>query len=344
MKKNISFLRLVFLLMFVTLFNVIAAAQSKEVTGVVKDAAGEPLIGVSVQVKGTSVGTMTDFNGKYTIDVPEGSNIMVFSYVGMQKLEQAISGAELSVALTDDTQTLEDFVYVGYGVMKKRDLTGSIGSLKSEDFQSVASNNAMEAMQGKIAGLDITKSSGAAGEGVDINLRGNRSVLASNNPLIIVDGVEYGSTIDLNSSDIESMEVLKDASSTAIYGTRGANGVIIITTKRGTKGGKKSSMVSYNNYFSFNSPTLVPRTMTSAEDVDFLIERARYNVEKTPADGIGWGSTNRNSYSYLDVLGVGSQPRDLYEVKCTPKVRHKTFGVYLLWEQEKIESIVFQRS
>lgn len=317
MKKNSSFLRLVLLFVFAILLHGVAMAQTKKVTGVVKDAAGEPLIGASVLVKGTSVGSMTDFNGAYSIDVPEGATTLVISYIGLATQELPITGELVNVTMISDSKELDEMVVIGYGTVKKRDLTGSVSSIKSRDMQSVSSNNAMEAMQGKIAGLDISKKSGAAGEGLDINLRGNRSLPggASNAPLILVDGVEYGSTIDLNTSDIESMEVLKDGSSTAIYGTRGANGVIIITTKKGKAGvkGGKNTLVNYNMYVSSNTPTLVPRTMTAKEEVDFLIERKRQFDEAADVsvtDPLPWGASNRANYDHNNVLsGAGL---DLY--------------------------------
>ncbi len=276
MKKSNLFLRFSWLFMFAVLVHGFAFAQTKKVTGVVKDATGETLIGVSVQAKGTTAGTLTDLNGRYSLDVPEEATTLVFSYLGMLDQEVQISGPVADITMSDDTKTLEDVVVVGYGVMKKRDLTGAVSSLGKSELQKIAGSNAMQAMQGKIAGLDIQQESGAGGS-LKINLRGNRSINAGNDPLIIVDGVEYGSTIDINSSDIASMEILKDAASTAIYGTRGANGVIIITTKRGgeTKCGQKTK-VSYSGYMSVNSPTLVPSTMTAEEDVNFLINKQRY--------------------------------------------------------------------
>jgi len=147
---------------------------------VVKDATGESIIGVSVVVKGTSTGTITNLDGAYSIQVPSTAKVLVFSYVGMEKKELPITGNQMNVVLKEEATSLDELVVVGYGVMKKRDLTGSVSSLKADDLKSVASNNAMEAMQGKIAGLDITKSSGSAGEGISINLRGNRSISASN--------------------------------------------------------------------------------------------------------------------------------------------------------------------
>jgi len=307
MKKNKLILKRTLLLLLVIALHGMLLAQTKTITGVVKDATGESIIGVSVVVKGTSTGTITNLDGAYSIQVPSTAKVLVFSYVGMEKKELPITGNQMNVVLKEEATSLDELVVVGYGVMKKRDLTGSVSSLKADDLKSVASNNAMEAMQGKIAGLDITKSSGSAGEGISINLRGNRSISASNAPLILVDGVEYGSTIDVNSSDIESMEVLKDASSTAIYGTRGANGVVIITTKRGAKGGK--TRVTYNGYVSSNSPTNVPRTMSADQDINFLIERARL-IDEKKATPIVYGNSKRSDYSASNVLSVSTL--DLY--------------------------------
>lgn len=287
--------RILFLVVAVCLPSILFA-QSKTVSGKVTDTAGEAVIGVSVAVKGTTIGTVTNVDGEYSINVPESNSVLVFSYIGMLTQEIVPASNVLDVVLKESAQDLDELVVIGYGVVKKRDLTGSVSSLKASEIEKVASNNAMEAMQGKIAGLDITKSSGAAGSGINIDLRGNRSISASNNPLILVDGVEYGSTIDLNASDIESMEILKDASSTAIYGTRGANGVVIITTKRGLQGiGPKKTKINYNGYVSANSPTNVPRVMTAEQDVRFLIEKQRYTDEKN--NGGSWGSTNLSDYS-----------------------------------------------
>src|SRR5574344_3171422 len=212
------------------------AYAQKTVTGVVKDATGEPVIGATIMANGKPVAT-TDFDGNFSVPNAEPSTVIKITYVGFKDQQITIGNkSTINVSLAEDNQNLNEVVVVGYGTMKKSDLTGSISSIKSKDLENLASANAMQAMQSKVPGLDITQSSGQAGGPLKINLRGTRSILASNNPLILVDGVEYGSTIDINSSDIESMEVLKDASSTAIYGSRGANGVIIITTKRGKSG------------------------------------------------------------------------------------------------------------
>ena len=205
----------------------------KTIHGTVKDATGEPMIGVSI-VAGSTNGTVTDIEGKFTLHKVTPSTVLNVSYVGFLSQQVKVGNqTNIDIVLQEDANKLDELVVIGYGVVKKRDLTGAVSSIKPADIQNVAAANAMQAMQAKIPGMDLQQADGQAGSGVNINLRGARSLLASNDPLILVDGVPYGSTLDLNPSDIESMEVLKDASSTAIYGTRGANGVIIITTKRG---------------------------------------------------------------------------------------------------------------
>jgi TonB-dependent SusC/RagA subfamily outer membrane receptor len=238
------------------------AQDSRTITGKVTDSNGDPLPGANIVVKGTTSGVVTDLEGNYQITVTDPDNaILECSFIGFITEQYTIGGESvINVSLDEDVTTLDELVVIGYGTVKKRDLTGSVSSIKSSEITKTASNNALQSMQGRIAGLDITKASGESGSELNITLRGNRSVWASNAPLFLVDGVEYGSNLDINSSDIESIEVLKDASSTAIYGTRGANGVIIITTKRGTTAPEKLN-VSFNSYVSINSPTNLPRLM-----------------------------------------------------------------------------------
>ena len=277
MKKSNSLLKRVLFVVLALAFYAVPWAQTKTITGVVNDAAGQSIIGASIVVKGTSVGTVTNIDGAYSLGVPSGSKTIVVSYIGMETQEIAITGNVINVTLKDAATDLDELVVVGYGVVKKRDLTGSVASVKASEIMKTSSNNAMQAMQGKVAGLDIQQSSGQAGSGISINLRGTRSISASNNPLILVDGIEYGSTLDLNPSDIESMEVLKDASSTAIYGTRGANGVIIITTKKGKAGATK---VTVNSYISANTPANVPQMMYGDKEVQRWVDRANYSIDK----------------------------------------------------------------
>ncbi len=255
-------LRVVVGLLFV-LASFAVQAKNRAISGKVTDAKNEPLIGVNVSVKGTTIGTVTDVNGKYTLQVPEEQKMLQFSYIGFLPVSESIGNRSLiNVVLKEDTKNLEEVVVVGYGVVKKRDLTGAVSSIKTKDILAVPSTNALESLQGRVSGIDITKSSGQAGAGLSFTVRGERSITASNAPLILVDGIPYGSTLDINPSDIESMEILKDASSTAIYGSKGANGVIIITTKRGKAGKTK---ISFNSYASINSVSKLPHYMNGAE-------------------------------------------------------------------------------
>lgn len=225
--------------------------QGRTVTGKIIDDTGEPLIGVSVLVKGTTVGTITDFDGNYSLEVPSGKNILVISYIGYRTQDITVGKSnQLNIKMEADTQALDEVVVVGYGVMKKRDLTGSIASVKAADIVKSPASNAMEALQGQVPGLDIVRNSGKATSGVTINIRGQRSLSdvkdefgnnVANAPLFIIDGMQGGDFSDIAPADIESIEVLKDASSTAIYGSQGANGVIIITTKKGAQGKTKFS-------------------------------------------------------------------------------------------------------
>ena len=230
--------------------------QGRVVTGQILDELGEPMIGVSVLVKGTTVGTITDFDGNYTLDVPAGKNILVISYIGYKTKEVTIGkNNQMNIKMDPDTQALDEVVVIGYGAVKKRDLTGAVVSVKSEEITKNPGSNPMEALQGKVAGLDITRTSGQAGEGVKMQLRGTRSFTASGDPTFIIDGMP-GDYSTLNPNDIESIEVLKDASSTAVYGAAGANGVVIITTKSG-KAGKTN--VNFNAYAGFNGWSKTPK-------------------------------------------------------------------------------------
>lgn len=273
--KNMKQSRLIlFVLSFLVMSIGNVYAQNVTVTGTVLDSAGEPVIGANVKVAGkSSVGTITDFEGNFSLSVPADTKKLEISYIGMLSQEAVIKpGTPVKVVLKEDTEELDEVVVIGYGTVKKRDLTGSMTSIKQADIVAVPTTNALESLQGKVAGLDMTKSSGQTGSGLSFSIRGNRSLNASNAPLIIVDGVPYGTDIDINPNVIESMEILKDASSTAIYGSRGANGVILITTKKGAVGKTK---VSYNGYYSVNSVAAYPDRMNLSEWADFKREAYR---------------------------------------------------------------------
>ncbi len=313
--KNKQFMNLqikrVSLALSMSLLCLVMYAQ-KTITGTVKDASGEPMIGVSVSADGTT-GAVTDLDGNFTLQKCEPSTILKITYVGYKPMTVKVGDrSQISVVLEEDNKTLDELVVIGYGVMKRRDLTGAIGSVKAEDMKSLASANAMQAMQAKIPGLDIQQSSGQAGSSLSINLRGNRSILAGNGPLILVDGVPYGSTLDINPSDIESMEVLKDASSTAIYGSQGANGVIIITTKRGKSGKTKISFSAYN---SFNSPTNVHASMYGRQEVQRLIDKADYTANLATFNTTGnWGTQVSTPEDVLtESLSDGTTSLSIYQ-------------------------------
>ncbi|NLO69994.1 MAG: TonB-dependent receptor [Porphyromonadaceae bacterium] len=232
-----------------------ALLQSANVQGVVLDENGDPLIGVSVILPGTSVGVISDVNGNFSINIPSAGNLQ-FSYVGYKSQTVYVQPGTvgLKVVLEPDINILDEVVAIGYGTAIRRDLTGAVSSVRSEEITLAPTVNPMEAIQGRVAGLDITKSSGQAGAGVAIQLRGRRSFTASGNPLFLIDGLP-GDYSSLNPNDIESIEVLKDASSTAIYGSAGSNGVIIITTKSGKEG---KMNVNFNSYVGFNGWSVLP--------------------------------------------------------------------------------------
>ena len=246
-----------------------AFAQNKTITGVVVDANGESIIGASVLVKGTTNGIITDIDGKFTLnDVPEAGVIQI-SYIGYKTQEvSAKNKTSLKVVLTEDTEMLDEVVVVGYGVQKKSDVTGAMIRVSSEELNSRPVANAFEAMQGKAAGVDIV-SNERPGEIGTINVRGVRSLSASNTPLYVVDGIPLMSNSGietLNPQDIESIDVLKDASATAIYGSRGANGVILVTTKSG-KEGKMS--LNYSGTVTVENLQDYSEMMNSAEYIEW---------------------------------------------------------------------------
>ena len=229
-----------------------SSQQQKSVSGTVTDSSGEALPGVSVVVKGTTTGTITDADGNFSLSkIPENS-ILQFSFVGMKTQEVTVENkTTFRIALADETVGLEEVVAVGYGTMKKSDLTSAVSSVKGTVISSVSKNNIRDVLQGKIAGVDIEESR-YPGEDRGISIRGVRSLNAGNNPLIIIDGVP-GSLSSVNSNDVESIEVLKDAASAAVYGSQGANGVILVTTKRS----KGTLQVTYNGYYGVNVPHMI---------------------------------------------------------------------------------------
>ena len=228
MKLNFSVFRTMMLsaLLFLGM-----AAEARVINGTVKDPTGETIISASVVVKGTTIGTVTDFDGNYTLDVPDDAKVLVFSYIGMKTQELDITGDVMNVVLSENSEVLEEVVVTGYGTTKKRDLVTSVASVSADQLKDVPVASASEALQGKLAGVSVVATEGAPDAEVKIRVRGGTSLTQSSDPLYIVDGFQVSSIADISPSDIQSMDVLKDAAATAIYGAQGANGVIIITTK-----------------------------------------------------------------------------------------------------------------
>lgn len=227
------------------------ASTTKNVSGIVKDERGEPVIGANVVVKGTTNGTVTDMNGRYSLSVPEGSTLQI-SYIGYNTQEVKVgSGNVVNVSLREDSEALDEVVVIGYGTVKKSDLTGAVGSVQMKDVSQVGITSADRALQGQIAGVQVNARTGQPGESMMIRVRGSNSLAGGNEPLYVIDGMPVEKmNSDINPEDILSMEVLKDASSTAIYGSRGANGVVMITTKRGRTG---DTVLEYNGYVGISS-------------------------------------------------------------------------------------------
>jgi TonB-dependent starch-binding outer membrane protein SusC len=221
------------------------------ITGRVTDEKEEPLPGVNVLLKGTTNGTVTDANGRYTLSVPEGSSstILVFSFIGYLTEEIGINGrTEVNIALTPDIKSLEEVVVVGYGEVKKRDITGSVATISPKDFEKQPIVRVEDALQGRTAGVMIQRSNGAPGAGAKIRIRGASTITGSSQPLVVIDGFIGGDLSSINPNDIQSIEVLKDASAAAIYGSRATNGVILITTKQAKAG---TPRVDFDAFYTF---------------------------------------------------------------------------------------------
>ena len=248
-----------------------AVAQQQSVRGQVLDENGEPLVGVTVRVANApNKATITDINGNFTLGVAPGTKLLL-SYTGYEQLTVTAERTQQTYRMKPDMMGLDDVVVIGYGTMKKRDLTGSVSSVKAADIAMQPTVNVMEAIQGQVAGFDITRTTGELGNHLNMTLRGTRSIYGNNEPLFIIDGME-GSFDAINPNDIESVEVLKDASSTAIYGSAGANGVILITTKAAQKG---KSTINFDAYWGVNKATAFPEINTGDNYINFRREAAK---------------------------------------------------------------------
>jgi iron complex outermembrane receptor protein len=316
MKNRYKFLHLGFLL-FAFLIGGIAYGQGRTVTGTVIDGDdNSPLPGVSILVKGTNQGTTTDIEGKFSVSVPEGSDVLVFSYVGYTSQEVAIAGrSNISVTMALDTKALGEVVVIGYGVQDKKEITSAVASVKSEDFNRGNVNDVGQLLQGKVAGLSVTRAGGNPNQGFNIRLRGLSTIGASTGPLIIIDGVIGADLNSVDPNDIETMDVLKDGSAAAIYGTRGSAGVIIITTKTGKRG---RSNVTYDSYVAAEDVARTVQVMNADQfrevgGVDFggntnwydeISRTAVTHVHNLALSGGNDATQYRISLNYRDAQGV----------------------------------------
>ncbi|SHO63133.1 SusC/RagA family TonB-linked outer membrane protein [Algoriphagus zhangzhouensis] len=328
-------------------------AQSRVITGVItstEDGLGVP--GATVLVKGTTIGTATDLDGNYSISVPAGSNVLVFSFVGLRSQEVTIGNqATINVALEPDVQALSEFVITSYGDQSKREITGAIASVKGEIFQDLPMQSFDRAMQGRIAGVQVTSTSGQPGGTLNVRIRGVGSINAGNDPLYIVDGVQVNNgglsgqgsqnaLASINPNDIESIEVLKDAAAAAIYGAQAANGVVLITTKKGSKGSTKTRI-------SVQEGIVQPLALYDVMDATQLatIKRDAYiNAGLNPANAAAtYGNPedpNLESYDWVDAL-YRTARLSVYDLSVSGGDEKTTFflsGSYTKQEGQVIQS------
>lgn len=342
---------------FSLLFSIAAFAQTGRVKGVVTGDDGLSIIGGTVVVEGTTIGASTDFDGKYELkDVPVGEQTIVYSFIGLKTQKQTVTVKEgetntVDVKMSEDVMMLDQAVVVGYGTTQKRDVTGSISTIKAEAIEQSTMPSVDEALQGQASGVSIISQNGISGSAVKINVRGTNSIAAGSQPLIVVDGIpittgnfdpgNLGSSSnalsDLNPSDIESIEVLKDAAATAIYGSRGANGVVMITTKRG-KAGKSNINIGYS-YGIMNETNRLE--FLTAEEHLALRDRARTDqglAPETPGTSVGGGLTRAEADSIARNGGTdwvdemlrtgGVHQLELSASGGTEKVRYYLGGAY----------------
>lgn len=277
-----------------------------EIRGMVKSSTGEPLSGASVQLKGTTTGTTTDDAGRFSLNIPGSQGVLVVSFVGFVSREvNADDKKEVNIVLTPENKEGEDIVIVGYGSVRKKDLTGAVSTVSADQVTQVKGiSNVAQALQGQAAGVQVNQASGQPGQSMIIKIRGTNSMSASNNPLYVVDGLPLdGLSAQLNPADIESMQILKDASSIAIYGSRGANGVIMITTKKGRLSGSGKAMINYNGYAGVQTLRKKIDVLSAA---DFARLQNEVSVNDNPGRPLPWTNAQIDS-----LQGKGTDWQDL---------------------------------
>ena len=292
------------------------AVQARVISGTVKDQAGETIISASVVVKGTTIGTVTDFDGNFTIDVPDDAKVLIFSYIGMKTQELNITGNTMNVVLSENSEVLEEVVVTGYGTTKKRDVVTSVASVSAEQLKDIPVTSAAEALQGKLSGVSVTTTEGSPDADVKIRVRGGTSLTQSNDPLYIVDGMPVSSISDIAPSDIASMDVLKDAAATAIYGAQGANGVIIITTKdSGTEDDKMTFHVDYSGYVGWKK---IAKEYEVMDPYNFALTQWEWAATKYKTTDPTNSDMRGQFYAYFDKLYNDTKYKDPSEINQTP--------------------------
>lgn len=248
--------------------------RKRRISGIVRDPSGEPLIGVNIRIKSSTIGTISDNTGHFQFDNLPDKSILQFSYVGYSTTERIVGkNSLLEVTLQETAKTLEEIVVIGYGTVSKSDVTGALASVSTRQIEAIPVKDITSALQGNAAGVDVGNTSAQPGTLPQIRIRGNRSITAGNEPLYVLDGIPLtGGIAEISPGDIESMEVLKDASATAIYGSRGANGVILVTSKKGIKG---VTTVTYDSYLSLDSRLVEPDMMSGGEFAEMVREANR---------------------------------------------------------------------
>ncbi|MBN2743502.1 MAG: TonB-dependent receptor [Marinilabiliaceae bacterium] len=280
------------ILLLALLVHIGIIAQQKTISGVVKDNSNDPIPGVSILIKGTTNGTITDIDGKYSLTVPGDNAVLVYSFIGMKSQEITVgTQSTINVSLISDTEEIDEVVVVGYGVQKKKLVTGATAQVKGEELAQRSSTNALQALQGQTAGVNITSTSGQPGESMKVNIRG-LGTIGNSGPLYIVDGVQTDGISFLNSSDIESIDVLKDAASAAIYGSRAANGVVLVTTKRGEKGKAQVTLDAYHGIQGRSNKI----SMLDAHDYAMIMNEQFINSGTKPSD-VPFNVTNLPYYT-----------------------------------------------
>ena len=306
MKLNYSMFRA---MMLSVLLLMGMAVEARVISGTVKDPTGETIISASVVVKGTTIGTVTDFDGNYSLEVPDDAKELVFSYIGMKTQELPITGTTMDVVLAENSEVLEEVVVTGYGTTKKRDVVTSVASVSAEQLKDIPVASASEALQGKLAGVSVTTTEGSPDADVKIRVRGGTSLTQSNDPLYIVDGMPVSSISDIAPSDIASMDVLKDAAATAIYGAQGANGVIIITTKDADSDDDK--MVFHVDYSGFIGWKKIAKKYDVMNPEDFALMQYEWAYQKDNS----LSALRSNFYAYFDKVYNDSKYKDPSEIE-----------------------------